>query len=1506
MNFLKSLRLYMSASLLMALPCGKVHANVPDDNGPTFYASMENNDEWTTGQMPSFKRAIYSFTSGGDTFTPCSEINTLYTNNQYYSGLYLDGTFYHVVVPGEGTFMNYTSNFRTMDTDTWTQTGSTSYQNSNMLPFDMTYDYTTQTAYAVSPKGGYSSMFYGTTLNTVDLSTGEFTKVGDETGYMVFALACDGDGQLWGIGTPGDVSKPTLLLKIDKSTGAMTEVGDVGFNLYTASHTSATFDLRTGKLYWTAKTYVEDKESRTYTTALFEVNTTTGNASIARVFANNELMAALFIKDSHPKAPYVVENLRFDFAEGSTTSGRIRFSLPSETYDGTALQGTVTVLISVDGTVTTVEGLLPGSGYESDEDINLTAGTQHKVKVTCLSGSLKGLPSQIDVYGGYDAPAAVGGLTVTGNTRGDKASIRWTAPEKGVNGGLIDTGALTYDIVLKPDNITVAEGLTSTEYEYTFERKMGVSQFIVTPKTGDLTGAAAASGIERLGTPWPVPYLEDFNYTEETYWPFTTIDANGDGDDYIGLKWFFDPSNYCALYYAVPYGGYGNADDWLITPTIDLSTDNVYRLQFDTRGYMGGTNRVVVTTGEQATAESQSRILLDETYLTTEGSRTYSTLFRPEEGNCRIGFHNISDGSDHMYIDNIYVAQYGTTAIPAAPAVEARKTGNSVVLSVTAPALTVAGNDVGTLTALKIYRTTVSAIPLGTIESPAAGETVEWTDTNPYLGECTYIVVATNAEGDGMEATATINTKADVPQTVQDVEVTGKSGWTEAVITWKYPEDGLGANGLPLDASEITYSVSRTIGIYTQVIAENLTACTFTDSKFADTFAEGVQQGYVTYKVTAKTSGGESAAASSKTTLMGRAYSLPFAESWTNQKVDNAPWETANRALYSTWTVASAGYDPMTGGKGQDGYGLATFSISRNASSGKADYVSPRIDVSDFSDVQMSFYLYQSTDNATSTATLQVGFDTEEGGTVMLPQEYRVYGSENGWKQYTVQLPESVAGSNRLSIVFRGYTDSYQGCIHIDNVTLDGSQPEYEVRAMAIKGPGNCLIGNDNIYEVEVSNIGTADNGNISVSLYAGTELTGTKTIDAIAAGQTVTEQFTYSPSLDNNERELTLKAVITADNDESEANNTIELTVALVAPMLPYVNDLHAKSNDNVARLAWSEAAAYPHEESVTDGVEDYEAFSISEAGDWKFVDRDGGITMSGIGAGTTIIQWPNAGEPQSFIVFNPSLAGDGSIDMTQLIAPRSGEQCFICFAARGGNDDWLISPQLSGRAQTVRFYAKTAYTYDLDEKFEVWASQTTADVESFTIISGDKPIVVNSYSDWNKYEYALPEGTKFFAIRCVSYEQTGLMIDDITYSPADTPLQFWGYNVYRDGELITADPIGEPSYTDTDVTTGNEYGYNVTAVYKEGESIFSNHVKVTVSAEPSGIASPTADGVCIIPVERGVRVTNAAGMRIGVYTTDGRTVYDISGTGDDCLPLKTGIYIVRAGSTTAKVSVR
>lgn len=99
--------------------------------------------------------------------------------------------------------------------------------------YDCAWDYSTDMMYGV----------YGSDLYMWNVEDNTIVNIGS-MGRTMMALACDLDGQLWGIS-----QSEGALYKIDKTTGATTFVGSTGQYCYYVQ--SAGFDHYTGKLYWT-------------------------------------------------------------------------------------------------------------------------------------------------------------------------------------------------------------------------------------------------------------------------------------------------------------------------------------------------------------------------------------------------------------------------------------------------------------------------------------------------------------------------------------------------------------------------------------------------------------------------------------------------------------------------------------------------------------------------------------------------------------------------------------------------------------------------------------------------------------------------------------------------------------------------------------------------------------------------------------------------------------------------------------------------------------------------------------------------------------------------------------------------------------------------------------------------------------------------------------------------------------------------------------------------------
>lgn len=127
-------------------------------------------------------------------------------------------------------------------------------------------------------------------------------------------------------------------------------------------------------------------------------------------------------------------------------------------------------------------------------------------------------------------------------------------------------------------------------------------------------------------------------------------------------------------------------------------------------------------------------------------------------------------------------------------------------------------------------------------------------------------------------------------------------------------------------------------------------------------------------------------------------------------------------------------------------------------------------------------------------------------------------------------------------------------------------------------------------------------------------------------------------------------------------------------------------------------------------------------------------------------------------------------------------------------------------------------------------------------------------------------------------------------------------GYNIYRDGRKINTELVAGTSYTDNSVRTEGDHTYVVTAVYAEGESRPSNEAYLSYS----GALAPGSATLTVVAGEGFIEVAGAEGIDIDVFNASGMTVASARGKDAVRFTVEAGIYIVRAGSTAAKVAVK
>lgn len=1445
-----------------------------------FYGSMEINNSWT--QTP--KVGIYELTSDGEPDDYKAVSGTQTGRMVTGGGAYADGYFYYINGV-ETSDKNHISNtFNKVDTDTWTVVRTSGHNAPTKTDaYTLAYDYITSTMYAYCPTRDSENPGY--VLRTVDLETGECTDVAQVPGDLfINAMAFDANGQLWGIERRVDQTSARLH-KIDKATGRATLVGELG-HMAGSDYAGAVFDFRTGKLYWASICFtVNQFQERTYTSYIMEVDTTTGKGTPVKTFNNGEIFSSFFIKDCHPKAPEGITGMNFNYTSGSDNQGTFSFTAPSRCYDRSSLSGKLKAEIYIDGKLAVTIPELTAGAPVTTETLTLTNG-QHKVKAYCYdSNGHRSIAYESTVWGGSDVPGKVTDVNVSVTPRGDVATITWEAPTTSKNGGNCDLDGITYRIVRKPENTTVAENLTETTFTDTPTRNMLLSQYEIYAVTKAGAGDPVYTTPCLIGKAYSLPYLETFDNATQ-FNSYTTIDVKGigcaDGD-----RWMWYPQNREAIYW-INYNARNGADAWLITPTIDLKKDNVYRFSFSTRGYASGTTTYTLSAhvGDLPTVEALDKEIFRVSGEQPKQYENYHAFFVADEGDCRIGLHLLNTGDDHCGIDNVRVAYYGPSTIPSAPeVVKTKKSGEKATIVVRTPDKDTRGRALASVQRVTLYRAG-STRAIATVENPAPGTEIEISDNNPVFGENNYVLTATGADGEGLETTASVNMRAPAPVAVEFVSLRTLSGGSDVEISWQYPEGFPSATGEPLTESDITYDVYRNDGASRTAIAQNISGYSFTDTDVTSLYPNDRQK-WISYYVVASTTGGKSAETSANV-LTGAVYELPFAES-DFYNMSTRPWLSQPA---SSWHPGGTGYEPRaTPYKG--------YTMMRCMPSGSQQqyWISPRFNFSSLASVQLRFMLYCTNLQEASAASVEIGIIRDIDGQEQ-PMEivkgslHNCYSEENGWKEVTVDLND-YRNYSRASIVFVGRaTNSYM--IYVDDIHVDGDLLDHDARMLSLDGPSNCVRGRDNLYTATVDNNGTNNISGAKVALMADGEVIETKTV-SIEPGQAESVEFIYRPDLNGEEKPVVMSATIQTEADDYIDNNSISREVQLVWPNVPYVDKIRA-SYDNEKEevtLSWDEARLYPHAATVKDDFESYDDFIIDGIGNWTVYDGDGAVTMGGITGPYGSYTWENCGRPQAYIVFNPKKVG-----ITDLATPYSGNKCLVAVSAAEANNDWLISPQLIGTPQTISFYTRAMNSYYLKETFEIWISRSGNEVGDFTKLCSDK-----ANSDiWMQKKYNLPDGTRYFAIRCTSNGQFGLMLDDIEYVPAQPAVDLMGYNVYCNGDRV-AESIGETMYTEAlKLTDENIRHYCVSAVYADGESIYSDEVAVSSTA----IGGIDSGSVKVSTTSGRIIVKGATGKVITLANMGGQLIYRFTGSEDNSLDVIPGNYVLRVGNLSYKLSVR
>ena len=1342
------------------------------------------------------KYGFYSFNSDGShPFMPVSQIDADSQPVAYAGGAYGHGRY--VCYDVTGTYRSYQVTFYEVDPQTWMPTRSIAMEeNYKYVPVDLTYDYRTDKFYAICKLTfGNGDSGY---LCEVDTESGELREMGTlEKGLRNFAA--DAGGQLWGIAADGK------LYRIDKD-GSLTLVAQTQFRP-TDENQGATIDFRTGRYFWASNAYdlsIDKWYNYTFTQLLSvdldnpEIPTSTWN------FDYMEQVTGLVVPNTHPDAPDNIEDLSFVPAEDGAMEAEIRFTVPTRTYAQQTLAGNVEVSVTLDGKELENRTAAPGETVSLNTAIEGVGN--HSVSVSLSQGDLHSLTATAVTYFGVDAPSPVTALTLTPDRERTTATLTWEAPELGTSGGYLDPERLTYRVVRQPEGITVAEALKETSFTETFtDREMKPTVYDVYASIDGTESKRCRSNRENVGTACTLPFIERFD-THDGFDRFFVIDADHNGiDAFESHMWRFDEEYYAAFYYGIRGT---DADDWLITPALNLDPDRVYRLNFQTYGYQGWDNHLQVMVGAYPEVEALTRCVDDYTYQSTmQQTKMHDTYITVRPGDRYVGFHNVSTAGDHMSIDNVLVEDFCSALIPdtVTHLSAATDAAGLACLTFEMPTRNVRGDEINEMLEVEIFRAD-GKTPAGNLRNLRPGEKVEWTDPLTAQGLNIYSIRVKSAQGDGLFTTVSIDLTQGIADALDDVRARYINAH-DVELTWKPLAQTTDAEGRPIDPENVCYTIYRN----GEMIVSGLEECRYIDREPANGMTdENGTLRYADYKVSAVTAGGEGEKTAANPLMVGTPYSLPFSETWQNQAESTWPW-TRLSSNYSGWTVVSTGYDPFT--LGEDGPGLISCGVDTYyASTGWGQTQTPSISFADAAMPHLAFSLFHAPDYSTSNS-LQVGYIVEGADTVWVSPSYFCCDGEKGWQRHELDLP-ALAGQPRASVIFKATMAGQQNTIHLDRVEITaGEAADHELMLADLLSPASTYRGLNEDVEVKVRNLGNLDlkrTATVSFSI-DGTE-TDVRHIASLPAGNAEALTFLLeTASLD--EGTHTLAVTLVADEDKVTENNTLKATIDILPANIPAPTGLVALRNageDNAIELRWQAPDESPLAEPLVEGFEGYEAFAISDIMPWTLYDGDEAYPYLFADINGSILEWPNNRELQAFMVFNPMAVGlDGAFNAYE------GEQCLINWAAAGNrNDDWLISPRLDGHKQIVSFHIRGVDSQDNNETFEVLVSYTDNDPDSFISLCGASQPVASA--DWQLVHFALPEGARYFAIRYTAALQKGIMVDRLHYRAAPH-LPIAGYNVYCDGERLNDALIKTCAYNASLTGADAQNAFTVRAVVAE-----------------------------------------------------------------------------------------
>lgn len=1367
---------------------------------------------------------------------------------------------------------------------------------------DMATDPITGDIYACCPKtsafAGYVLARVEYTLDSARRTITEYKRQAIcDLDNILTGLFFTADGQLWGIDLVTDTdedgnefTKSSSLYKIDKLTGEMTLVGETGAKPYYV--TSVCCDLyNTGKVFWAIK----DLDN---VGSLYTIDLETGAATKMFDFPNNEEVVAMFVPiQPSSEVPAAPANVKADFPEGGF-NGTISFLVPDTLAGGQKGSGDVEWMVSRSG-----ELLGSGTAAYGEEvscDVTVPNAAQYQFNVRLKNEKGNGPRVTLDQFVGTGTPAEVRPTAVLD---GDKIVVSWP-PVTGAayDRGYVDVENMTYKVVRYPDGTVVSEGQKECSYTETIdpESQFSFRQYGVYAVAGGTQSYEAKTGAVVFGKIRP-PYTETFDNSSligygdnaETG-PYPNFDLDGStlGHWYVHT---FDCAATCST-------GFGDENSWLMTPAVVLEAGKSYTLSF--KAYAGYTTTdetkrslLKVMMGPAQHPDGMTTTIMPETAIVKLKADPDFKVYDftvPTTGDYYLGIQCCTkNGGVQVYIDDMTIEESpepGLPGPPSSPVLQATATG-ALTATFKANAPTIDNRGLA-LTGTVDMNLEFEGELVETLHNITPGQAVTFNVTASKGGEAVGTVYASNEKGRGRSLSASCYLGFYDPRQASDVQLIRNDADRNFTLRWTAPTQDVKWNNLT--AADMTFKVlGADAEGKTTVLVDNISG-DINEITFSDPTVDFAgDQKFVYYGVVVCSNGGMSQITTSNVLPVGMAYAAPYKDSFSGEPA--GIYSTDMSSSFGDWYVlddellAEAGVTSQDGDNGFLGYCVGGYNTQGNIQTGI-------IDLAGLDTPGVSFYIYNIYQNEgfdDNEIFIAVNYGTEKYYMLKAePDQVGNYGKMNSWCKYSVSL-EPVKGQ-KVSIMIIPTTKTYIWSF-IDNLMI-GNLPEVDLSAGPSAGSPLIEDGNSGLYVFNVINNGYNTVKDFSIDLLRNDKPVKTRLVRTIAPGAVSQFQIFDTPDVDAEEISE-YKALVTAEGDADTSDNDSEpIITKIVQPAFPTVEVIEGEIlGENGAHLSWTEPDLNYVPNLFTETFERADLWATSYP-EWTFIDVDEAPINLGTGNGAFGDDFIS-GSKQSFVIVDVASLDEQRQNSVHFVAHSGTKYLMKCAPGNTAikGDDWAITPELYGAAQTVTLWAHS-HSSNSPENIEGLYSMGSLDPADFISISKH----VDVPQGWTKYEFDLPEGAKRFAIRCYSNATFLIQIDDVTYQPMPFDLSLVGYHVWRNGVRITYDPIEDTSYVDAVAKEGDTY--RISAVYHVGESVPS----APYTPDFNSIENVLTDDITINTLENVIYVHGAQDKTINVYSTDGTLVKSVNGLPTNAIIIDSGIYIVKVGSKTAKVVVK